>query len=881
MLCDVHALGVIAYELLAGRLPHELGDLPLPAALRLISEVDPPPLGAHDRGLAGDLQTIVAKTLDKEPERRYASAAALAADLRCFLALRPILARPASRAYRARKFVRRHKGLVASTAAAFLALFAGAVVSLVFALGERDQRQEADRQTAAAEDAARRLTRSLLLSAQRSLELGDVWGAGLSHRMVPREERGWEWSYLASRAPYVVPYRFESYSRDFVDGGRALLFGDGELRLWDLAAERWLGPPVAGVHAHLISNVVGSRVAVNDRTAKGIALLDLEEGRRLLFHQLSPFGHDFHAYRMALHPDGGTFAFSRIGPVVVRRDSGPGWTLPLPAFEPVPGQRGPEFRCLAFRPDGRHLAAIACDTAQGCVIVADVATGREAARRWLQWPRNPRRDGMVAYHPSRAELAVGGQGGAVLLLDADTLETLRVLRPPGQGVRGVAGLAYSPDGEYLAATSEVVRLWRLDSGDLVAEHAIGREATEIDDRTICFSPDSRSMLVPGPDGFPTLLPVGETRAARFRELAGHSSWIDQLAVASDGGLIASSAPLDPLLRIWDPLDGELLAELERAPGERNRSGFLAFRDDGLALVSVVSTGDGEGWELLRWDLATGERTRVGEPRRGLPIDLLDPFLREVRRAEPVRLGPRSLFAGASLGLLTLDGDASFRESFSERPFARAAGPEWADAVRLPAEGLGLALHPGGRHAAVASLAGVRVVDLESGTLVESGDAEERLPGTALTTFYGGYCSAAYSSDGSRLAVGSGTATLTLLETTGYEVVLRQEIVDWQRIRGGETPYLHAIVWAPDDSWLATGSGDGVLRLWDGEEPARRRERLAEAASRRAAVGERLAELTAELGDGGRAARALLEDAGTGLQERVALRRLLIEGWSAK
>src|SRR6185437_3110364 len=74
------------------------------------------------RQLRGDLDTIVAKALKKQPEERYASVTALADDLRRFLHHEPISARPDTLQYRAARFVRRHAGGVATTAAVVVAL---------------------------------------------------------------------------------------------------------------------------------------------------------------------------------------------------------------------------------------------------------------------------------------------------------------------------------------------------------------------------------------------------------------------------------------------------------------------------------------------------------------------------------------------------------------------------------------------------------------------------------------------------------------------------------------------------------------------------------------------------------------------------------------
>ena len=93
---DVYALGVILYELLAERMPYSIEKRKLHEALRTIREQDPPPLSSVSRSYRGDIETIVAKALEKDKTRRYASAVGLAADIRRHLADEPITARPAS-----------------------------------------------------------------------------------------------------------------------------------------------------------------------------------------------------------------------------------------------------------------------------------------------------------------------------------------------------------------------------------------------------------------------------------------------------------------------------------------------------------------------------------------------------------------------------------------------------------------------------------------------------------------------------------------------------------------------------------------------------------------------------------------------------------------
>lgn len=139
---DVYALGVILYELLARRLPYPLSGKLVEAA-RTIQEDDPARLSSIDRAFRGDVETIVAKALEKDKTRRYASAADLAADIRRYLSDEPIAARPTSTVYQLRKFARRHMALVGATATVFVVLVAGVAISTREAIRARQAEQTA------------------------------------------------------------------------------------------------------------------------------------------------------------------------------------------------------------------------------------------------------------------------------------------------------------------------------------------------------------------------------------------------------------------------------------------------------------------------------------------------------------------------------------------------------------------------------------------------------------------------------------------------------------------------------------------------------------------------------------------------------------------
>jgi len=150
---DLYALGVIAYEMLAGRTPFAgASAVTLP---QLVEQRPPPSLRYLAPATPPDLETITLKLLEREPERRYASAAALAEDLRRFLAGEPILAQPPGIWTRFTRYARRHRVAFGIGAAFASVLLAATAISSSLAIrarrAERDARAEAQTSRALAD----------------------------------------------------------------------------------------------------------------------------------------------------------------------------------------------------------------------------------------------------------------------------------------------------------------------------------------------------------------------------------------------------------------------------------------------------------------------------------------------------------------------------------------------------------------------------------------------------------------------------------------------------------------------------------------------------------------------------------------------------------
>ncbi|WP_171473573.1 WD40 repeat domain-containing serine/threonine protein kinase [Frigoriglobus tundricola] len=438
---DVYGVGAVLYEVLTGSPPFNGSD-PV-AVLHQVATRDPVPVRQLQPTVPRDLQTICHKCLEKDPARRYPSAAALAADLDRFLDGRPILARPVGAFGSGWRLARRNPVLSALVLALVAAVATGGVgVTWKWreAAGERDKTAAAERDTAAERDAAV----GARTAARRQMALA-LLDKGIGAAEAGRVGEGLVWMAEALAAAPA----------DDADLDRAVRM--------NIAG--WL-PHAPRVRSMTRLPQDGVPVAL---TPDGRALVTRASTGVYRLNRLEPStdasaGDELNTdYALAISSNG------RFVVQATNREGDEGHTLTCwdALARRAVGSAYPTGTTTALTAPAPNGTTVAVVLADGRVVPFDLATGR-AALEPLCHPHKGDRVTALAYTPDGKALFTWTDGpGGPAAHAWDTATGARSAAPVGSGV--VRRAAFSPGGDRLVTVSAdgTAQLWDVPAGAAV------------------------------------------------------------------------------------------------------------------------------------------------------------------------------------------------------------------------------------------------------------------------------------------------------------------------------------------------------------------------------------------------------------------------------
>ncbi|MFO0828638.1 MAG: serine/threonine-protein kinase [Phycisphaerales bacterium] len=771
---DVYALGVILFELLTGRLPLDVRDLPIADAARMVRHDDATRLGSVDARLRGDLETIVAKALEKDPDRRYPSVAAMGADLRRFLADEPILAKPTTRVERVRRFARRNRALVWGMTSTIIALSIGVVVAVAFAINANAARRSAEWTS----------YRAGIAAASAALANHDVRSARQYLESTPEGLRGWEWRYLKGRLDQSVaqaPAKFD----ERLPVGQA----EANLTAWTVMAvcasalpAEWPAacgmpavaeptPVAASGSASLVVTDQARRAEVwSQPTSTGPQLVvrrRSEDGRLTSSDVLAIEGFDGATLDVvALSPDA-----TRVGAVLVRPDgaracwysrvaAGPAATLDVRSHSgfsvaltlsdsgEVGLGAGPEGSPVVWRPERGEVTRLG---------------GDEGVRA-------------IAFSHDGTRVATGSQGSTLALFSIDGVP----LESERRHVEGIQSVRFSPDDTALVTASQegTIGLWSAsrtpENLSLVAMLVGHAEEVQAAD----FSSDGRWIVSAARDGTIRAWPTG--REGLFGDVQVTKSAFGQIDFDATGEVVVAESFFS-VARMWS-LARPTPALLAESPVWTDRERVLGM---------IACSPDASSVATIEYDCVPRIRTRVGAA------------LEETWRGDDAMRAVGYTVDGEAIGLLVGDGS----------PFARLR--------RLPSNALvGLPL-PRCASAGMTStrdgrLLLVRDMIDERHHVAYVLDAATGAPRCSIP--YGIGCGCALGELPNRRAV----VAVAELEPDGDPDLVRDVIVRdaWTHERvatlRGHAAHTFSLAFTPDGRRLVSGGRDGMLRVWDTE-----------------------------------------------------------------
>jgi eukaryotic-like serine/threonine-protein kinase len=569
---DVYGLGAIFYVLLTGKAP--FGGDSVVDTLEQVRERLPEPPRKKNRHVPRDLEVICLKCLEKDARRRYASADALAGDLKRWLAGKPIMARPVGNAARFWMWCRRNPVVAGTAGLVAGALVVIAVLSLLYArqqtrladAGKRygdEQTRHGQELGASLADSNRRLAMLHFERAQRALDAGQVnhgllWLLESLRSAMNARDISWNnlaranlsfWRYHCPELRGVFPHRGTGTSPVFSPDGMIILSQSerGAAQLWNVSSGRPMGTPMLheGEIICMIFSPDGKTVVTGgkDRTAKlWNALTGMPIGQ--------PLKHGGEVNAVACSPDGGMVLTGSTDQTARL------WDVPTSEQIGKPMAHRGSVVSVAFSPDGETLLTSSTDG------------------RAQEWDTAGRPIGKPMEHsvPQIGSSVVPFSPGGKFMEQ----------RAPQMKI-----LSYSPGGKFiLTASYHETRLWDLATSALVGEPMVHKGQVI----SAAFSPDGKSVVIGSDDKTARIWdaltgrPIGQPLT--------HQGSVSSVAFSPDGKTVLTGS-VDNTARLWDAADTQPIG---RPMSHQNAIIFSAFSPNGKLVLTCSTDNTARLWD---------------------------------------------------------------------------------------------------------------------------------------------------------------------------------------------------------------------------------------------------------------------------------------------
>ncbi len=815
---DVYALGATLYAILAGRPPYH--GITVREFLERVGSFDPKPVVSVEPRAPKELAAVCARAMARRPEDRYATAAELAEEVDRYLSGGLVSAYEYHVSELFRRFVRRHRAILATAGAAAAALLVLGVYSYLRVSNERDfaleqqaaavaergraeaARDEARQAQAASDEQRARAERELYFAnialAQRSIQETRMEQARALVDAAPAAHRDWEWAWLAGETrPEGLLLKAGGVFTAFADQGRQLITAQpngtltgsgtadgGQVRVY---------LDKAGFGGAFAVDAAGARLAA--AVQKSISVWNTSDGAEI-FHFDEP-GQAFPRAFLALSADGSRLA-------ALNTDK--------------------KMRVWAL-PGGEVLYESIVATHQGFGVFLN----RDGSLMLLATARMGE-TGMVR-NVDLLRLPSGESAGHLALDDVQSLH----------------GAAFSPDGVLVAlALDDRVEIW--DTGEWKERQKLPGRAGYSE--ALAFSPDSRTFAAATTDGSLLVWPVG---AEKERRIAGaHKDGIRVVAFSPDGKMLAT-AGFDRTARLWEMPDARPAGVLR---GHDQSLFSVAFSPDGNMAATGSFDGAARLWDLRReldrvlpghpvlsadgrclagtvaggvavWDTSTGRRTvTLDTVDAETEFIVMSPDGGRLAAALFTRSEPRTHIAvvwnltdGVRILETPLDERADLL-AFTGPGHALLAARQGSRLAVLDGEGnrvweaasvVDVCFRPDGGQIAVCSVPGdaTAMRDRMNIALHETGGWQKTADLTVPTSFT---AALAYSPDSARLAAGA--ALLEEKNWRGGAYVWTLDNPATPAWLQGHDSLVTAVAFSKDGKLIATGDKNGRLVLWD-------------------------------------------------------------------